>query len=612
MENSYKENLEYKVKTLPTNPGVYQFLDKDGKVIYVGKAKNLKNRVSSYFREKNQTGKTRVLVSNIRDLLFIVVNTETDALLLENRLIKKFQPRYNILLKDDKTYPWICITNEDFPRVFFTRQKNKDSNFYFGPYTNLYSMKSILELIRRMFKLRTCKFSISQENIQKGKYEVCLDYHIHNCCGVCIGDVPKGIYDSYIKNVKDILGGRLSQVMQAMENQMMTLASSYQFEEAQKIKERLEELKNYHAKNVISVSIFNTVEVYSILEDKVDGYFYVNFMKVSNSIIIRSFTREFKSRLDEDINDVLSLAFAEIHFSSFNIGDDAQEIIFPFEPNFEIENFKITVPNQGDRKKLLDWSTHNCELYMLEQNRQRSLTDPDKSANNIMKTMQKDLQMDYEPRHIECFDNSNIQGTNPVSSCVVFRDGKPYKKDYRKYNVKTVEGPDDFATMREVIFRRYSRLLEENQELPHLIIVDGGKGQLRCAKETLEQLGILNKVTVIGIAKRLEEIFFPDDNIPLYLDKNSVTLKVIQHLRDEAHRFGITFHRQKRSKAMINSVLEEIDGIGSKTIEKLIKEFGSVKQISQTEIIDLKKVVNLDKAVKIYDFFHKSNDREVL
>ena len=599
------ELLEYKIKTLPLSPGVYNFLDENGVVIYVGKAKNLRNRVSSYFRVNNQRGKTAVLVRHIVDLLYIVVDTETDALLLENKLIKKFQPRYNILLKDDKTYPWICITNEDYPRVFFTRKKEVDRNFYYGPYTSVFAMRNILEMINKLFHLRTCKFSITDDGIKKGKYEVCLNYHIKNCCAPCIGEVSKEEYNGFIQSVKAILGGKVHIVLQYLKKQMFDFASELKFEQAQNFKEKVEILENYHAKNVISVRIFNTVEVYSIVEDKRDGYFYVNFMKISNSIIIRSFTREVKQRLDEDLTDILTTTMVDIHFSDMNIGEKAEEIIVPFDVDFNLENFKYTIPKSGDKKKILEWCENNARSYMMEQQRQRTLIDPDKSVNNLMKTMMSDLQLDSEPRHIECFDNSNIQGTNPVSSCVVFRNGKPCKKDYRLFNVKTVVGPDDFATMREIVYRRYKRLSEENQELPQLIVVDGGKGQLRCAAETLKELGLFDKIAVIGIAKRLEEIFYPDDPVPLYLDKNSVTLKVIQHLRDEAHRFCITFHRNKRSKNMIHSELQDIDGVGEKTIQKLLNSFGSIKNISTASLLDLSKVVDLGKAQKIFEHFNR-------
>ncbi len=597
-------DLEYKVKTLPLSPGVYNFLDENGTVIYVGKAKNLRNRVSSYFREKNQVGKTAILVKHIHDLLHICVDTETDALLLENKLIKKFQPRYNILLKDDKTYPWICITNEDFPRVFFTRKKVNDGTQYFGPYTSIYAMREVLEMIRRLFSLRTCRTVLSDEKVKAGKYEVCLDYHIKNCCAPCIGDVSKEEYANSLNNVRKILNGRTNEVLAILREQMMALSENLEFEKAQIIKEKYDILDNYHAKNVISVHVSNTVEVYSILKDERDDFYYVNFMKVSNSVIIRSFTREIKDRADESPEDILTTTITDIHFSEFNIGDDAKEFILPFEIDFDIDNIKITVPKSGDRKQLLDWSLRNCRLYMAEQQRQRSLVDPDASVNNLMKKMKDDLQLDVEPRHIECFDNSNIQGTNPVSSCVVFRNGKPFKKDYRLFNVKTVVGADDFATMREVVYRRYKRLSEEGKELPQLIVIDGGKGQLRCAYETLQALGLDGKIAVVGLAKRLEEIFYPNDPIPLYLDRTSPTLKVIQHLRDEAHRFGITFHRNKRSKGMIHSILEDIPGIGDKTIGKLLTTFGSVNKIAELSIIELKKVVNLDRALKIYQHFH--------
>ena len=600
--------LEYKVKTLPLSPGVYNFLDENGTVIYVGKAKNLRNRVSSYFREKNQVGKTAVLVRHIRDILHICVSTETDALLLENKLIKKFQPRYNILLKDDKTYPWICISNEDYPRVFFTRKKNADGSLYFGPYPSVVAMRNVLNMFRRLFRLRICKTLMTEELVNKGKYDVCLDYHIKNCCAPCIGEVSKEEYAKYIATVKKILNGKTADVLNMMRSQMSALAEKMEFEKAQEIKEKYDVLADYHAKNVISVNISGTVEVFSLVYDQRDDFYYVNFMKVSESLILRSFTREIKARVDEAEKDVLLTAMTDIHFSDLNLGDKADEIILPFETDFGFSDFKITVPKYGDKKQLLEWSERNCKLFMAEQQKQRSLVDPDKSVNNLMKTMQKDLQLDSEPRHIECFDNSNIQGTNPVSSCVVFRNGKPYKRDYRLFNVKTVEGPDDFATMREVVFRRYKRLSEEGKPLPQLVIVDGGKGQLRCAYETLKALGLYPKIALIGIAKRLEEIFFPEDNIPLYLDKTSPTLKVIQHLRDEAHRFCITFHRNKRSKGMIHSVLEDIDGIGDKTIAKLLSAFGSVNEVSKASLLELQKVVDLSKAVKVYEYFKKEEN----
>ena len=601
-----KDSLEYKVKTLPLSPGVYNFIDKDGKVIYVGKAKNLRNRVSSYFREKNQVGKTAILVKHIHDLLHIVVDTEQDALLLENKLIKKFQPRYNILLKDDKTYPWICISNEDFPRIFFTRRKVDDGSLYFGPYTSLNAMKNVIDMFRRAFHLRTCKTNLTLDGIQNGKYDVCLDYHIKNCCGPCVGKISKEDYQIYIDNIKIILEGKTSEVIRSLKNQMMELSAQYRFEEAQEIKERYEVLVSYHAKNIISVNVPHTVEVYSMVKDGAGEYLYVNFMKLSNGFIIRSVTREFKIKFDDDDKDIFTTAITDLHFSDLNIGNDAVEIILPFELDFELSNVKITIPKLGDKKTVLEWSVNNCRKYMDEQQRQRSLVDPDQSVRNIMRTMMNDLQLDEEPRHIECFDNSNIQGTLPVSSCVVFKNGKPSKKDYRLFNVKTVVGADDFATMREVIFRRYKRLSDEGDTLPQLIVIDGGKGQLRCAYETLCQLGLQDKIAVIGIAKRLEEIFYPNDPIPLYLDKTSVTLKIIQQLRDEAHRFGITFHRNKRSKAMIHSVLQDIPGIGEVSLQKLIKKFGSVQKISEAEVADLASVVDLKKSQTIYEFFHSS------
>jgi excinuclease ABC subunit C len=593
-----KPSLQLQLQTIPNSPGVYQYYDKDDTLLYVGKAKNLKKRVSSYFQKQHDSGKTRVLVKKIASIKHIVVPTETDALLLENNLIKKYQPRYNVMLKDDKTYPWICVKNERFPRVFSTRNVYKDGSEYFGPYTSGKTVKTLLDLIKGLYPLRTCNYDLSKEKIEAGKYKVCLEYHLKNCLGPCEGHQTEASYQEQIKAIRQILKGNFKESLQAFKTQMKEHAANMQFEDAQRIKEKIEILENYQAKSTIVNPKISNVDVFTVVSDS--SYGYVNFLQLSYGAIIRSHTLELKKKLDETDAELLELAAVEIR-NKFN--SQSKEIYVPFSINIG-EGIKVTIPKLGDKKRLVELSERNAKFYRQERFKQVKITDPDRHANRIMKQMKTDLRLSKEPRHIECFDNSNIQGSNPVAACVVFKNGKPSKKEYRHFNIKTVEGPDDFASMEEVVHRRYKRMLDENQPLPQLIIIDGGKGQLSSALKSLEVLGLRGKIAIVGIAKRLEELYFPDDPIPLYLDKKSETLKIIQQLRNEAHRFGITFHRKKRSQAMINTELEMIDGIGEKTANQLLKHFKSVKRIKQASLEDIVKVIGAAKAQKIYEAFH--------
>ncbi|HMC00235.1 MAG TPA: excinuclease ABC subunit UvrC [Flavobacteriaceae bacterium] len=590
--------LQIQLKTLPNAPGVYQYFDDNGTILYVGKAKNLKKRVSSYFTKTHENGKTRVLVKKIATIKHIVVETETDALLLENNLIKKHQPRYNVMLKDDKSYPWICIKNERFPRVFSTRRVFKDGSSYFGPYTSMKTVSTLLELIKGLYQLRTCNYDLSEKKIKAGKYKVCLEYHLGNCKGPCEGLETEKEYHENIKAIREILKGNFKDSLFQFKQQMKQLARNMQFEEAQKIKEKIEVLENYQAKSTIVNPKISNVDVFSIVSD--ESYGYINFLQLSYGSIIRSHTLEIKKKLAETDEELLELAIIEIR-QRFN--SNSKEIYVPFKVNLG-ENIKITVPKLGDKKHILDLSLRNAKYYRMERFKQIKITDPDRHANRIMAQMKTDLRLDTEPRHIECFDNSNIQGTNPVAACVVFKNGKPSKKDYRHFNIKTVEGPDDFASMEEVVYRRYKRLLDEEQDLPQLIIIDGGKGQLSSALKSIDKLNLREKITIIGIAKRLEELFYPDDPIPLYLDKKSETLKIIQQLRNEAHRFGIEHHRNKRSKSALNTELETIPGIGEKTIVTLLKHFKSVKRIIKLKENELKPIIGESKAKIIFNYYN--------
>ncbi len=590
--------LKIQISTLPNSPGVYQFYDGEDKILYVGKAKNLKKRVSSYFTKNHEYGKTRILVKKIKNIKHIVVATESDALLLENNLIKKYRPRYNVLLKDDKSYPWICIKNERFPRIFPTRKLIKDGSEYFGPYTSMYTIKTLLDLIKNIYPIRTCNYDLSQEKIQAGKYKVCLEYHLGNCLGPCEGFQNTIQYDRQVEEIRDILKGNFKSSLHSFRNKMKELADEMRFEEAQQFKDKIHVLENYQSKTTIVNPNINNVDVFSIITD--EAFAYINFLQLSHGSIIRSHTLEIKKKLDEKDEDLLQLAIFELR-QRFN--SESKEIYLPFKVVVE-PHLKVTVPKLGDKRKILDLSIRNAKYFRQERLSQIKIMDPERHTNRLMAQMKKDLRLGEEPRHIECFDNSNIQGSNPVAACVVFKNGKPSKKDYRHYNIKTVEGPDDFASMEEVVFRRYKRLLEEGEPLPQLIVIDGGKGQLSSALKSLDVLGLRGKIAIIGIAKRLEEIYFPEDPIPLYLDKKSESLKIVQQLRNEAHRFGITFHRNKRSKAAINSELENIDGIGEKTASELLKKFKSVKRIKSASLENLATVVGVAKAKKIYETFH--------
>ncbi|KFF04794.1 excinuclease ABC subunit UvrC [Flavobacterium reichenbachii] len=590
--------LELQILTLPDNPGVYQYYDKDGKILYVGKAKNLKKRVSSYFNKIHDTRKTNVLVKKIVTIKHIVVPTETDALLLENNLIKTLQPRYNVLLRDDKSYPWICIKKEPFSKIFLTRRMVKDGSEYFGPYTNFKTVYTILDLIKELYPLRTCSYDLSQANINAGKFKVCLEYHIGNCKGPCEGLESLEDYQRQVDAIREILKGNFKESMKDFKRLMSQYAQDLRFEEAQKIKEKIEILENYQSRSTIVNPKITNIDVFSIVSD--ESAAYINFLQISHGSIIRSHTLEIKKKLDESDEELLELAIIELR-ERFQLL--SREIIVPFEMDLG-ENIKTTVPQLGDKKQILDLSIRNAKFYRIEQLKQLQIVDPDRHTNRIMAQMQKDLRLPVEPRHIECFDNSNIQGTNPVAACVVFKDGKASKKDYRHFNVKTVEGPDDFASMTEIVYRRYKRLLDENEPLPQLIIIDGGKGQLSAALKSIDELGLRGKITIIGIAKRLEELFYPGDSIPLYLDKRSETLKIIQQLRNEAHRFGITFHRDKRSKAALNSSVESIPGIGEKTMLSLIQHFKSVKRLKLATEQEIIAVVGVSRAKKIVNFYH--------
>lgn len=591
--------LEIQIKTLPHQPGVYQYFDTDGNLIYVGKAKDLKKRVSSYFTKHHEYGKTRVLVKKITSVKHIVVETENDALLLENNLIKKYQPKYNVLLKDDKSYPWICVKKERFPRIFPTRRVIKDGSEYFGPYTSMKTVKTLLGLIKGLYQLRTCNYHLSENKVESGKYKVCLEYHLGNCKGACEGLETEEEYQSNITAIREILKGNFKDSLQQFKTQMRQYADNMQFEDAQKVKEKLDILENYQAKSTIVNPKISNVDVFSIVSD--EGYGYVNFLQLSYGSIIRSHTLELKKKLQETDKDLLELAITEIR-QRFN--SQSKEIYVPFEVELG-SAVKITIPKLGDKKAIIDLSRRNAMYYRMDKMKQIKITDPDRHANRIMAQMKADLRLSEEPRHIECFDNSNIQGTNPVAACVVFKNGKPSKKDYRNFNIKTVVGPDDFASMEEVVYRRYKRLLDEERPLPQLIIIDGGKGQLSSSLKSLDALGLRGKIAIIGIAKRLEELFYPDDPIPLYLDKKSETLKIIQQLRNEAHRFGIEHHRNKRSKGALKTELENISGVGEQTIVDLMKSFKTVKRIANAKLDELEAVVGVSRANKVYNYYHK-------
>lgn len=596
------EDFQKIADTVPRQPGVYKFIDEDNVILYVGKAKNLRSRVASYFgRRRDRAHKTRVMVKNADHLEFTIVETEADALLLENTLIKKYQPRYNVMLRDDKSYSYICIKKERFPRVFITRRVIKDGSTYYGPYTSKSRLKIILDLIKQLFPLRTCKYNLSQENIEQGKFKVCLEYHIKNCEGPCEGLESEENYNEKIDQVRNILRGNFGAVTSHFKAEMQRYAENLEFEKAQRLKEKLTAFEDYqHKSTVVSVTI-RDVDVFSITSDEKEAY--VNYIKVVNGAVIHTHTQELVKNLDDDERDLLEYAIPILR-ERFN--SIAGEVILPFRVQLEEEDVKITVPKIGDKKKLLELSQKNGKYFLLQRQKQRAtMKRKQTSAERILRTMQKDLHMDELPMHIECFDNSNIQGSHPVASCVVFKNAKPSKKDYRHFNIKTVEGPDDFASMEEVVHRRYRRLIKEDQPLPQLVIIDGGKGQLSAAMKAIRRLGIEDRMTVIGIAKKLEEIFFPGDPIPLYIDKKSESLKIIQQASNEAHRFAITFHRNQRSRNFTNSELTNIPGVGEKTAQRLLTHFGSVKKIKQARPTDLAEVVGNAAAKKIYAYFQE-------
>ena len=600
---SREDILRQQVAALPLEPGVYQFLDRNGTIIYVGKAKSLRKRVSSYFvKNRDHSAKVQVLVKQICAINHIVVNSEQDALLLENSLIKTHQPRYNILLKDDKTYPWIVIRNENFPRIESTRQIRHDGSQYFGPYGSISMQRSILEFIREVIPLRTCKLNLAPQNIARGKYGVCLQFHLGNCKAPCVGAQSEEEYAKLINMVKDILKGDLRPVRRYLEENMQAAASDLKFELAQRFKQRLDALENYQSRSVIVSAKIVDCDIFSLLED--DDVAYCNFIRLRHGSIVALHTVKLTTGVDATPEELLSTA---IQYIVENISHDlSSEVIVPFIPSSAIifDKITFTVPKRGEKADLLEFSLKSARIFRAEQMKNLEIKNPERHTERLMNAMQRELHLDRQPRHIECFDNSNLQGTNPVASCVVFRDGKPSRKEYRHFNVKTVVGPDDFASMREIVYRRYSRLLEEGSELPDLIIVDGGKGQLSSAYEVLCALGIENRVPIVGLAKRIEEVFYPNDPMPYYLSRTGEPLKVVCHIRDEAHRFGITFHRQKRSNAFIHSELEHIEGIGTKSLNALLRRFKSVAKVREASLDELAEVVGMARAIKIIRYFN--------
>jgi len=584
---------------LPDNPGIYQFMDASGVIIYIGKAKNLKKRVTSYF-SKNQSGKTIALLRKTAEIRHIVVDNESDALLLENNLIKKYQPRYNILLKDDKTFPWICIKNEPFPRVFSTRNPVRDGSVYFGPYTSGLMVKTLIGLIRQLYKLRTCSLNLTESNIKAGKFKVCLEYHLGNCKAPCVGKQQEAEYIENMDQIRDILKGNISTVIDHLRQLMSRYSSDMRFEEAQLVKDKIEILSRFRSKSTVVSNTIRNVDVFGMAVES--DNVYVNYLKVVEGAITQALTVELKIRADEEKESILGFAITEIRQ---RLDSDSPEIILPFKPDILLDRIRYTVPKAGEKQKLLELAERNAIYYKLEQKKKRMEHSPQVRTGKNLERLKNDLHMPDLPVHIECFDNSNIMGTNPVAACVVFKNARPSKNDYRHFNIKTVTGPDDFSSMEEIVFRRYRRMIEENQKLPQLVIIDGGKGQLSSAMKSIDKLGIREKVTVIGIAKKLEEIYFPGDSVPIYLDKNSISLKIIQQLRNEAHRFGITFHRNKRSADMIKSDLDRINGIGPKTKEILLKHFESVDKISEASTEELENLVGRAKTTILSEYFGK-------
>lgn len=599
------EALREKISFLPDSPGVYVYYDSAGTVIYVGKAKNLKRRVSSYFNRTHDVLRTNLLVRNIADMSYIVVPTEQDALNLENSMIKEYKPRYNVLLKDDKSYPWITVTNELYPRVFITRQHVRDGSKYYGPYTNVGVARTIIELIRNLYQIRTCRLPITPEYLAKDRGSLCLQYHIHRCPGCCKGLISPEQYRLQIESIKQILRGDTDRLLKYLREEMTRLASELRFEEAQQLKEQYRLLENYQSKSVIVSQTINDIDVFGIDTQEGDKDVYINYMHVRHGAVVRSVTLHYKRSLDESPAQLLAYAMAEIKET---LGVDYEEVVVEQAPEVEMNNVTFTIPRRGDKAKLLEVSRRNARQNRVDDLKHMAKHHPEQRIEKTLERIKTDFRLSELPRHIECFDNSNIQGTNPVASCVVFKNARPSKRDYRHFNIKTVEGPDDFASMREVLTRRYTRLMQEGEELPQLIVVDGGKGQLSSAVEALDAMGLRGKIAVVGIAKRLEEIYFPGDSAPLYIDKNSETLRVVQHLRDEAHRFGITHHRNRRSKNAITSRLDQIKGVGEKTRTALLRHFKSVKKISESDIETIADVVGPAKASLIYNALHNDSD----
>lgn len=596
------EKLREKIAILPDTPGVYTYYDAEGVVIYVGKAKNLKRRVSSYFNRTHDSLRTNLLVRAIADMSYIVVPTEQDALNLEASMIKEYQPRYNVLLKDDKTYPWIVVTNEYFPRVFLTRQRVRDGSKYYGPYTSVAVARTVIELIRELYPIRTCRHPITPEWIARGKGRLCLEYHMKRCLGCCTGQVDRVKYMEYIEHIRQILRGDTAPVMQFLRDEMSRLSGELRFEEAQELKEKYKLIENYQSRSVIVSQTIEEIDVFGIDDDGAD--LFVNFMHVHRGAVVRSLTLQYKRRLDETQPQILSLAMNEI---ARKLGISFDEVVVAELPDIEPEGVTFTIPKRGDKAKLLEVSQRNARQYKIDMLKNMERKNPEQRVERLLERMKADFRLSELPRHIECFDNSNIQGTNPVASCVVFKNGKPSKSDYRHFNIKTVVGPDDFASMKEVLTRRYTRLMEEGKALPQLIVVDGGKGQLSAAVEALDEMGLRGTIAVVGIAKRLEEIYFPGDSIPLYIDKNSETLRVVQHLRDEAHRFGITHHRNRRSKGQTVSELDAIKGVGEATRTALLRRFKSVKRIREASIDEIADVIGPSRASIVYNALHDVN-----
>lgn len=591
-----------KVGLLPDSPGVYMYFDGEGKIIYVGKAKRLKRRVSSYFNRVHSVARTNILVKNIRDLKYIVVDSEEDALHLENSLIKEHKPRYNVLLKDDKSYPWICVTNELYPRVFLTRETPKRGGKFYGPYSNVNVARTVIELIRELYPIRTCRHVFTKEMVERGKIGLCLQYHIKNCLGCCIGEISPEEYHKFIDEIRQILNGNTQQLCDYLIDEMQSLASELKFEEAQLVKQKYELVEKYRAKSVIVSSHITDVDVYAIERDETNAY--INYLHLRNGSIVQCLTLEYSVKMQESDEELLSMAIAEI---IVKFDRKPREILVPVIPETEMEGVQFVVPKIGDKKKLVDIALKNAKQYMLDKITRSEKLNPQQRTMRVLKTMQRDFRLEELPRHIECFDNSNTQGTNPVASCVVFKDAVPSKRDYRHFNIKTVEGPDDFASMKEVLTRRYTRLVQEGEELPQLVIVDGGKGQLSAAVEAFDAMGLRGKIALVGIAKRLEEIYFPGDSVPLYIDKNSESLRVVQRLRDEAHRFGITHHRNRRSKGQTVSILDGIKGVGSVTRDTLLKHFKSVKRLREATEEEIASVVGVAKAKIVVEGLKKED-----